>query len=124
MLALVLDGSGHLRLLYNVVRVLLDAVRFRSLMEREFASSPALVAVWQGTVITGRRVGEGAQKKMRIESKGRLISGSCPRIDQSTSHLPEQKKFAISDVIWITIFAIYMGRVQPVQMAVGRVQDV
>lgn len=36
-------------------------------------------------------------------------------------NLPEQKKFAIDDVVWVTIFTIYMGRVQ---MAVGRVQDV
>lgn len=47
MLAFILNGSGHLRLLYNVVRVLLDAVRLRSLVERELASSPALVALWQ-----------------------------------------------------------------------------
>ena len=52
MLAPVLNGTGHLWLLYNVVRVLLDAVRLWSLMEREFASSPALVSLRQGAVIT------------------------------------------------------------------------
>ena len=116
MLAFVLNGSGHLRLLYNVVRVLLDAIRLRSLVEREFASSPALVALGKRTVVTVRM-----QRGMRMKpGNSGCSSGGIFQI----IYPPKQKKFAIGYVIWITIFAIYIGRVQTVQMAIGWVQDV